>query len=192
MWARNAENIKQLSGAKKGSKEFIFFTMAQCQFMLGNETSKPDLSYTRKVRAEGDLENFMATPVQVEGQIQPIPYRHLIVTVHGIRTFGEWQDRLEYLIKKQEPEAQIFHYRYGYFSVIAFLIPFLRWLVTERFRKAFLPQVSGPWDRIDIVAHSFGTHIAAWSLLRSKPSERLQVNTLISLVLRRYDPFEVF
>lgn len=94
--------------------------------------------------------------------------RHLIVTVHGIRTFGRWQERFEALAKTiadNAEEVQFSHYKYGYFSMFAFLFPPLRWLVTLRFRKKLLKVAQkGEWDRIDLVGHSFGTHIIAWGL----------------------------
>lgn len=72
----------------------------------------------------------------------------LIITVHGIRTFGHWQERLEQMIKRRDPTVEVFNYKYGYFSVAAFVVPFLRWLVTRRFRAALgrltLQETLGP------------------------------------------------
>jgi hypothetical protein len=89
--------------------------------------------------------------------------KHLVITVHGIRTFGDWQERLERLLREELLVASgesldVVNYKYRYFSVIAFLIPFVRWLVVRRFRTAFLEEAKrSSWDRIDLVAHSFGT-----------------------------------
>src|SRR5260370_21005331 len=96
--------------------------------------------------------------------------KHLVITVHGIRTFGDWQERFEQLLKDETNAAsgeslEVFNYKYGYFSIIAFLIPPIRWLVVRRFRLAFLEIAkSSQWDRIDLVAHSFGTHLVGWGL----------------------------
>jgi hypothetical protein len=108
--------------------------------------------------------------------------KQLVITVHGIRTFGHWQERLEQLLYNNTPDQQptVINYKYGYFSVVAFLIPFLRWLIVRRFRHFLVSAVeSQTWDRIDIVAHSFGTHIACWALYKIKESTRPRVNTLI-------------
>jgi hypothetical protein len=35
------------------------------------------------------------------------------------------------------------------------------------------------WDRIDIVAHSFGTHIVAWGLYGIPPEKRPAIHTII-------------
>jgi len=106
--------------------------------------------------------------------------RHLVITVHGIQTYGHWQERLETLLKRREPNITVYNYKYGYFSLAAFLVPFLRWIVTRRFRIALLQTVRATsWDRIDIVAHSFGTHIVGWGLYGIPEGQRPQINTII-------------
>src|SRR6266478_5646993 len=106
--------------------------------------------------------------------------RHLIITVHGIRTFGQWQERLERLLKERQPDIEVFNYKYGYLSVIAFIIPFLRWKVTSRFQHKLLRVVrKQSWNRIDIVAHSFGTHLVAKGLLGIAEADRPQIHTII-------------
>ena len=63
---------------------------------------------------------------------------HLVVTVHGIRTFGGWQERLEALLTQADQSGTtVLNYRYGYFSVLAFLMPPLRWLGV---RKTLTPE----------------------------------------------------
>lgn len=106
--------------------------------------------------------------------------RHLVLTVHGIRTFGQWQERLEKRLKAEDPFIEVFSYKYGYFSVLAFMIPFLRWLVTRRFRQDMLREIEkAQWARIDIVAHSFGTHLVAWGLYGIEPDKRPTIHTII-------------
>jgi hypothetical protein len=106
--------------------------------------------------------------------------KHLVITVHGIRTYGQWSARLCRLLYAAEPTIDVVNYTYGYFSLIAFLVPPLRWLATRRFRDVLRREVSREaWDRIDIVAHSFGTHLAAWALAGLSPTEKCRINTLI-------------
>ena len=91
--------------------------------------------------------------------------RHVVITVHGIRTFGLWQERLQALLGTC-PELSVLNYKYGYFSILAFLFPPLRWIVTRRFRmelKSVLDRY--PNADIDIVAHSFGAHLVGHSLI---------------------------
>lgn len=108
---------------------------------------------------------------------------HLIVTVHGIRTFGQWQERLEKLVGNSGPQAadvDFINYKYGYFSVLGFIIPIFRWLVVKRFRENLVELCSDRrWDRIDLVGHSFGTHVIAWALAGLPIESRIQVHTVI-------------
>jgi hypothetical protein len=62
------------------------------------------------------------------------PQRHLIITVHGIRTYGQWQRRLERLVRSSEPKVEFYHYHFGYFSLFAYVTLIFRWLETRRFR----------------------------------------------------------
>jgi hypothetical protein len=96
----------------------------------------------------------------------------LVITVHGIQTFGAWQERLEMLLAGTGNGSSItvLNYKYGVFSIIAFCIPFLRWLVVRQFRKFLLNQELVQWDLVHLVGHSFGTHIIDW-VLRGAPTE---------------------
>lgn len=105
----------------------------------------------------------------------------LLITVHGIRTFGNWQEKLESALHAAASESiETCHYKYGFFTIIAFMVPPLRWLATRRFRLELLNQSRRTrWTRIDIVAHSFGTHLVAWSLTGLEESKRPRIHTII-------------
>jgi hypothetical protein len=107
--------------------------------------------------------------------------KHLVVTVHGIRTYGNWQERLENLLKTASAgKIEVRNYHYGYFSLIAFFLPPVRWLVTRRFRARLLEQCrEKKWERIDLVGHGFGTHLIGWGLVGLEPDLRPKINTII-------------
>ena len=114
-----------------------------------------------------------------QSDVRPEPVNHVVITVHGIRTFGQWQERLGRLLRGR-PGMHLAHYQYGYFSMIAFLIPILRWLVTRRFRAEVLRLASKhPGARVDIVAHSFGTHLVGHGLAGIPQGQRPKVHTII-------------
>jgi tetratricopeptide (TPR) repeat protein len=122
--------------------------------------------------------------------------KHLVISVHGIRTFGGWQERLERLLSDDNSDRQltVINYKYGYFSVVAFLIPFLRWLVVRRFRYFLAAVVEGEHpDRVDLVGHSFGTHIIGWGLYGLPHLARPQVNSILfaGSVLKSNFPWQV-
>ncbi len=106
---------------------------------------------------------------------------HLVVTVHGIRTFGQWQERLEALVRGEaNAEIEFANYKYGYFSVIAFIVPFFRWLVVRRFRVELIKLCTDARrTRIDLVGHSFGTHIIAWAVAGLPPTVTPPIHTII-------------
>jgi WD40 repeat protein len=105
---------------------------------------------------------------------------HLVITVHGIRTDGTWANQLRTLLEAKDSRIRILHYHYGYFSVLAFFVPLLRWIRVFQFRRELVKL--SRWTgitRVDIVCHSFGTYIVA-KALRWTASELLPpIHTVI-------------
>lgn len=106
--------------------------------------------------------------------------QHVVITVHGIRTFGQWQQRLANLLRGQNADVLTESYGYGYFSVLAFLLPPFRWLATMRFRRDLVRICAKyPNAQVHIVAHSFGTHLIGWGL-RGMVADRLpDIHTIL-------------
>lgn len=122
---------------------------------------------------------------------------HLIVTVHGIRTYGHWQERLEQLVTAADGDHDIefVNYKFGYFSAISFALPFLRWLLVRRFRNDFARLCAArPRARIDLVGHSFGTHVIAWAIAGLPPDTKVPINTIVmsGSVLRSAFPWHEY
>lgn len=132
--------------------------------------------------------------VRTEVREAPSGPDHIVITVHGIRTYGNWQDELKRLLEEAEPRISVVNYQYGYYSSLAFLVPPLRWLVARRFRRFALREIeSAPENaRIDVVAHSFGTYLVASAL--GSILQRRRVHTLIfaGSVLRPSFPWYKF
>lgn len=105
--------------------------------------------------------------------------KHVVITVHGIRTFGGWQKRLEGLAVNKD-EILFYHFQFGYFSILAFVVPFTRWLLVRRFRKEIRALIKKTQPtRLDLVGHSFGTHLIAWALRGLRADEAIYVDTVI-------------
>lgn len=121
--------------------------------------------------------------------------KHIVILVHGIRTFGAWQERFAILLKRYEPGVETHVYKYGYFSSLAFLIPFLRIPVRRRFRRYLASKVHD-WEgmRVDIVAHSFGTYVTAWALRGLTADQCPRIHTIIfcGSVLKQLFPWDTF
>ena len=106
--------------------------------------------------------------------------RKIVVTVHGIRTFGQWQERLEILVRRADPSISVESYHYGYFSVVAFLIPPLRWIATMTFRRHIAKvKARNPDVPLTFVAHSFGTHLVAYAIYGMRPEERPPIDLIL-------------
>lgn len=94
----------------------------------------------------------------------------IVILVHGIRTFGDWQDQLELAIKSKSPDTVVIKWKYGLFDALSFLVGILRFgqvkLFTQ-FLDDFRDLLVGA--KIQIVAHSFGSYIVAHALARLGP-----------------------
>lgn len=84
----------------------------------------------------------------------------VVFSIHGIRTFGEWQSRLERLVEAETDEVSFYTYKYGYFSSIAFLFPPARRREVHRLELRIHNLLRNQPKRIVVFAHSFGTYLA--------------------------------
>ncbi|MBD8741654.1 response regulator [Pseudomonas fluorescens] len=85
-----------------------------------------------------------------------------VLTVHGIQTFGDWQNRLRALVCRKTDEINFSNYKYGYFSAFSFLVPLLRKREVARLAthlKAFFLETQS--KKVVIFCHSFGTYLVA-------------------------------
>ncbi|PZW48228.1 response regulator receiver domain-containing protein [Pseudomonas sp. URIL14HWK12:I3] len=88
-----------------------------------------------------------------------------VVTIHGIRTFGEWQSRLRNLVCKSTDGVEFNPYNYGYFSVVAFFFPFARDRAVRKLRAKLKSVLEGSQARhLVIFSHSFGTYLITHGL----------------------------
>jgi hypothetical protein len=80
----------------------------------------------------------------------------------------------------QKKEREVMHYRYGVFTLLSFLIPFLRTTAVNQFREYLESQFERRhWHKVDIIACSFGTYIAIEALASPQLSEKVRVHTAI-------------
>ncbi|MGR5131171.1 hypothetical protein [Vibrio alfacsensis] len=119
------------------------------------------------------------------------PGENIILSVHGIRTLGKWQDKLEKSINSSEGDFKVINYKYNYFSAFQLLVPMLRKKVINKLSKE-LEYLSEqyPNAKFTIFSHSFGTYALVKSLERLPLSCEIKINKLflISSVLKsNYD-----
>src|SRR5215469_13337446 len=85
--------------------------------------------------------------------------RHIVYTIHGINTYGQWQERLAKLVTRRSPHTEFVHYKYGVFPVPLMIFFPCRYFERKRFERHFKRLPHGSNIRLDVVAHSFGTHL---------------------------------
>ncbi|RBW66049.1 hypothetical protein DS893_06325 [Vibrionales bacterium C3R12] len=91
---------------------------------------------------------------------------NIIYSVHGINTYGEWQDELSQFIKsKFDGLFNHIPYKYQYFPIYSFLNPFLRKREVKRLIKDLEHCARrAPNATVHLVGHSFGTHVICEAL----------------------------
>lgn len=101
----------------------------------------------------------------------------LLVSVHGIRTFGGWQQNLSVELDKYSRSFECVEIKYGFFDLISFAVPPLRRSFVRR-SAARLRQILEKRKETDafIVAHSFGTVIVNEALKKPVP---MKLNAIV-------------
>lgn len=88
-----------------------------------------------------------------------------VLTVHGIRTFGEWQNRLRSCVGVITDAVSFNAYKYGYFSGLAFVFPFARTREVDKLKIRLAEVLSASTAKhLIIFSHSFGTYLIANAL----------------------------
>ncbi|MFQ2083060.1 alpha/beta hydrolase [Aeromonas veronii] len=101
---------------------------------------------------------------------QSTPSEHsplIILSVHGISTYGQWQNVLDEMITSVCDSVTHVPYKYCFFPIIPFLVPALR----EREISRLIQELTGLGERypdstVNIIAHSFGTYLVYETLSR--------------------------
>ena len=103
------------------------------------------------------------------------------VTVHGIRTFGQWQERLKKMVQGEASYIKFLSYKYGYFSVIFFVFPFFQRREVNRLKLALKGMIAANSGKEFIVfSHSFGTYLFAHAFQELlKDGESFNIKTLV-------------
>lgn len=95
-----------------------------------------------------------------------------LITVHGIRTYGSWQQSIENAMKGYSREFEFLQFRYGFLDIFSFLIPFLRKRkmkeVADRLRSVLVED--GEFETF-VIGHSFGSMIVS-EAFKALPNDR--------------------
>lgn len=115
----------------------------------------------------------------------------LVVSLHGIRTHAEWQHTISECLSDRGIPVR--HFRYGYFGLPRFLSEGSRAAMIDRF-AAWLTRLAeefklgdAPEERPSIIAHSFGSYIAAYALLKHRELKADKLIICGSILPRDFD-----
>ncbi|CAK2292228.1 hypothetical protein VCRA2117O143_160001 [Vibrio crassostreae] len=101
---------------------------------------------------------------------------YAVVTVHGIRTFGSWQEFLFSEVKKDNNEKNIEHLGFKFVGIdfFTFLFPSLRKKIVSRLESELIDWLkNNKAKQIIFFSHSFGTYLTVKALENIKDSADL-------------------
>ncbi len=112
----------------------------------------------------------------------------IVVTLHGIRTRGQWQKQVTPSLARHGLIP--YHLDYGFFGVLSFILPWTRasrvqWLRTEL--RDLLDRTGA--KRVSLIAHSFGTWLALEVLEAENGNLRFDRVVLTGSIVRRDFPW---
>ncbi|VYU34910.1 alpha/beta hydrolase [Metakosakonia massiliensis] len=108
----------------------------------------------------------------------------VILTLHGIRTYGKWQDKLAEICKNSEGFSSVKNlpFKYTLISTLSFLMPSRRKLVVNDFKKVLSEYLENNRSRrIICIGHSFGSYVLMHALKELEDRSLLKELDLIVL-----------
>lgn len=89
----------------------------------------------------------------------------VLITIHGIRTHGGWQESLQQEMKAHSRGFDYVEVKYGFTDLISFAVPFIRAKkAREAARQVRTALAENAGKSVYIVAHSFGTLVLSEAL----------------------------
>lgn len=102
----------------------------------------------------------------------------LLISIHGIRTYGQWQNFLKVEMEKYSRSFSFVEIKYGFFDLLSFIVPPLRRRKARLTANRLIDILKEHDDKeISIVAHSFGTLVLSEALKRREPG--INIKTII-------------
>lgn len=121
------------------------------------------------------------------------PFSNAVITLHGIRTHAKWQRAFAEVATAAGLDARLDRWNFGYFSSLRFFLPWARRAKVRWLRTVFeieFPAAQTTLSRPSIIAHSFGTYIVGYALLRY-PYLRINRVLLCGSILPTEFPWDV-
>lgn len=122
---------------------------------------------------------------------QPPPLSGVVAVLHGIRTHAAWTRAFAEVAEDSGLHPRADRWNFGYFSVLRFLSPWSRHAKVRWFRSVYaseFPTANSSVELPSIVAHSFGSYLLGYALLRY-PFLRFDKVLLCGSILPRSFPW---
>lgn len=108
----------------------------------------------------------------------------LLISVHGIRTFGQWQNTLTNIIKENSNSIIHYSYQYNFFDLASFFFPFTRKQKADELIIKINQSInSNPDKKIYLVGHSFGTYVISRLIEKNTFKNKIELVILSGSVL---------
>lgn len=130
--------------------------------------------------------NMLSTLVNTEIKKQDITKESVLITIHGIRTGGYWQEDFKNILSDHSSSFSFYSIKYGFFSLFSFILPFMRRKkfndINNKLEKIIIENND---KRIYIIAHSFGTYLIAKFLLNFTLEKKIDLIIFSGSVLNK-------
>jgi hypothetical protein len=116
-------------------------------------------------------------------------FNTLIFLIHGIRDFAEWQEAVEFQIRRRSGNdtIHVVPVQYGFFTLLQFLLPSQRDRAVRIFIDRYVQEiVKSPRANVVVAAHSNGTYVFGEALQHCKFIEVERVYLAGSVLPRRF------
>lgn len=108
----------------------------------------------------------------------------IVISLHGIRTYGHWQNNFSDIIKKNTSNINYYPFKYGFFGMIFFFLPFVRDFKSNRLISSINPILEENQDKkIYIFAHSYGTYVITKLIQKSTLNKKIYMVVFAGSVL---------
>lgn len=115
----------------------------------------------------------------------------ILISVHGIRTYGQWQAKISTEISQHSRSFEVVEIKYGYLDLFSFVVPYIRKKVINKAASRIRCRIKDSPERdIFIIAHSFGTLIVSEALRDSISDRRIKSVVLCGSPLQHDENIE--
>lgn len=129
-----------------------------------------------------DINNLIRTTIKKEN----INKKSILITLHGIRTKGEWQKDIKSHVSKYSNNFEFFSIQYGFFSLFSFLLPFARRFTLKNVNLHIDKVITENQNKkIYIIAHSFGAYLITNYLSQYTDKNKIELLILSGSVLHQ-------